>query len=186
MSKIHSFFFKTSLHTSCILCAKSQLPVISPLLRPSTSATCFLMSRHPPPLIRSSFEAYTPSYTKCFKILANFVFVKPRVSFKTLTTISAVPLPVQSSVDNFSNLFKIQWILPSWKKKVLITVQLIRLTVTRMGNIWVFFSSRSLKMREKCISFARFLYFLREVYLLFYFGMIKLKNKHTSLKKYTN
>ena len=32
-----------------------------------------------------------------------------------------------------------------------------------------FFSSRSLKMREKCISFAQFVYFLREVCLLFNF-----------------
>ena len=30
-----------------------------------------------------------------------------------------------------------------------------------------FFSSRSLKMREKCISFAQFVYFLRKVCLLF-------------------
>ena len=32
-----------------------------------------------------------------------------------------------------------------------------------------FFSSRSLKMRGKCISFAQFVYFLREVCLLFNF-----------------
>ena len=32
-----------------------------------------------------------------------------------------------------------------------------------------FFSSRSLKMREKYISFAQFVYFLREVCLLFNF-----------------
>ena len=31
----------------------------------------------------------------------------------------------------------------------------------------VFFSSRSLKTREKCISFAQFVYFLREVCLSF-------------------
>ena len=37
----------------------------------------------------------------------------------------------------------------------------------------VFFSSRSLKTREKCISFAQFVYFLREVCLLFNFWMIK-------------
>ena len=73
-----------------------------------------------------------------------------------------------------------------------------------------FFSSRSLKTREKCISFAQFVYFLREVCLLFHFWMIKfaimffwhdyefhhsnivnfviqkLKSKHTSLKIYTN
>ena len=36
-----------------------------------------------------------------------------------------------------------------------------------------FFSSRSLKTREKYISFAQFLYFLREVCLLFNFWMIK-------------
>ena len=35
-----------------------------------------------------------------------------------------------------------------------------------------FFSSRSLKLREKCISFAQFVYFLREVCLLFNFWMI--------------
>ena len=80
----------------------------------------------------------------------------------------------------------------------------------------VFFSSRSLKKREKYISFAQFVYFLREVCLLFSFWMIKftimffdgqlcffdgqlcffdiivnfiiqkLKSKHTSLKKYAN
>ena len=35
------------------------------------------------------------------------------------------------------------------------------------------FSSRSLKLREKCISFAQFVYFLRELWLLFNFWMIK-------------
>ena len=47
-----------------------------------------------------------------------------------------------------------------------------------------FFSSRSLKTREKYISFAQFVYFLREVCLLFNFIIKKLKSKHTSLKKY--
>ena len=37
-------------------------------------------------------------------------------------------------------------------------------------NIWGFFSSCSLKMREKYISFAQFVYFLRE--LRFNFGMM--------------
>ena len=49
-----------------------------------------------------------------------------------------------------------------------------------------FFSSRSLKMREKCISFAQFVYFLREVRLcqniIVNFIIQKLKSKHTSLK----
>ena len=36
-----------------------------------------------------------------------------------------------------------------------------------------FFSDRSLKMREKYISFAQFVYFLREVCLLFHCWMIK-------------
>ena len=36
-------------------------------------------------------------------------------------------------------------------------------------EIFVFFSSRSLKTREKYISFAQFVYFLREVCLLFNF-----------------
>ena len=65
------------------------------------------------------------------------------------------------------------------------------------------FSSCSLKMREKYISFAQFVYFLMEV---FYFSILndkihnymcqkklivnfiiqKLKSKHTSIKKYTN
>ena len=36
-----------------------------------------------------------------------------------------------------------------------------------------FFSSRSLKTKEKYISFAQFVYFLREVCLLFNFWMIK-------------
>ena len=40
---------------------------------------------------------------------------------------------------------------------------------TRMRNIWVFFSSRSLKTRKKSISFAQFVNFLREVCLLFIF-----------------
>ena len=35
--------------------------------------------------------------------------------------------------------------------------------LVQVRNIWVFFSSRSLKMREKYISFAQFAYFLREV-----------------------
>ena len=39
---------------------------------------------------------------------------------------------------------------------------------TRVQNIW-FFSSRSLKTKETCISFAQFEYFLREVGLLFNF-----------------
>ena len=38
----------------------------------------------------------------------------------------------------------------------------------------VIFSSRSLKMTEKYISFSQFVYFLREVSLLFNFWMIKL------------
>ena len=36
-------------------------------------------------------------------------------------------------------------------------------------EIFGFLSSRSLKTREKCISFAQFVYFLREVGLLFNF-----------------
>ena len=48
------------------------------------------------------------------------------------------------------------------------------------------FSSRSLKMREKYISFAQFVYFLRKVCLLFNFISQKLKSKHISLKKYAN
>ena len=48
------------------------------------------------------------------------------------------------------------------------------------------FSSRSLKPREKYISFAQFVYFLREVFLLFNFIIQKLKSKHISLKKYAN
>ena len=43
-------------------------------------------------------------------------------------------------------------------------------------EIFGFFSSRSLKMREKYTSFAQFVYFIIQ----------KLKSKHTSLKKYTN
>ena len=39
-----------------------------------------------------------------------------------------------------------------------------------------FFSSRSLKTREKYISFAQFVYFLREVCLLFNFWMMKVPN----------
>ena len=42
-------------------------------------------------------------------------------------------------------------------------------------EIFGFFSSRSLKSREKCISFAQFIYFLKEVCLLFNFWMIKFK-----------
>ena len=38
-------------------------------------------------------------------------------------------------------------------------------------------------MREKYISSAQFVYFLREVCSFFNFGMIELKSKHTSLKK---
>ena len=53
---------------------------------------------------------------------------------------------------------------------------------TKVRNIWGFFSSRSLKTREKYISFAQFVYFLREVCLLFNFIIQKLKSKHTSLK----
>ena len=40
-------------------------------------------------------------------------------------------------------------------------------------EIFGFFSSRSLKMREKYISFAQFVYFLREVGLLFNFTKIE-------------
>ena len=58
-----------------------------------------------------------------------------------------------------------------------------------------FFSSRSLKMREKCISFAQLVYFLREVCLLFNFWMIKFtimffwqncEFYHSKIEKYTN
>ena len=49
-----------------------------------------------------------------------------------------------------------------------------------------FFSYRSFKTREKYISFAQFVYFLREVCLLFNFIIQKLKSEQTSLKKYTN
>ena len=44
---------------------------------------------------------------------------------------------------------------------------------SQVWNIWWFFSSRSLKTREKYISLAQFVYFLREVCLLFNFWMIK-------------
>ena len=54
------------------------------------------------------------------------------------------------------------------------------------GKYLGFFSSRSLKTREKYISFAQFVYFLREVCLLYNFWIMKLKSKHSSLKKYTN
>ena len=71
-------------------------------------------------------------------------------------------------------------------------------------EIFGFFSSRSLKTREKYISFAQFVYFLRKVCFLINFWMIKftimffltykivifiiqkLKSKCTSLKTYTN
>jgi hypothetical protein len=43
-----------------------------------------------------------------------------------------------------------------------------------------FFSSCSLKMREKYISFAHFVYFLREVNFI----IQKLKSKHTSLLRF--
>ena len=42
---------------------------------------------------------------------------------------------------------------------------------TRCEIFGVFFSSRSLKTRENCIRFAQFVYFLREVCLLFNFWM---------------
>jgi hypothetical protein len=45
----------------------------------------------------------------------------------------------------------------------------------------VIFSSRSLKKREKCISFAQLV-----LLSLYFFIVQKLKSKHTSLKKYTN
>jgi hypothetical protein len=45
-----------------------------------------------------------------------------------------------------------------------------------------FFSSGSLKMREKGISLAQIVYFWWEVCLSFNFWMIKLKSKRTSLK----
>ena len=68
------------------------------------------------------------------------------------------------------------------------------------AKYFVSFSSLSLKTREKFISFPQFVYFLREVYLLFNFWMTKwennyvfwhdcefyhseLKSNHTSLKK---
>jgi tricorn protease-like protein len=49
-----------------------------------------------------------------------------------------------------------------------------------------FFSSRSLKTREKSISFAQLVYSLRKVCLLFNLILQKLKSKHTFLKKYSN
>ena len=52
-------------------------------------------------------------------------------------------------------------------------------------KIYFFFSSHSLKTREKCISFAQFVYFLRKVCLLFdiivNFIIQNLKSKHISL-----
>ena len=70
-------------------------------------------------------------------------------------------------------------------------------------KIFGFFFSRSLKTREKYISFTQFVYFFGEVCLLFNLLMTKftimskkniivnfiiqkLTSKHTSLKKYTN
>ena len=53
-------------------------------------------------------------------------------------------------------------------------------------EIFAFFSSRSLKTREKYISFAQSVYFLRKVCLLFNFIIQKLKSKHISLKKSSN
>jgi hypothetical protein len=47
-----------------------------------------------------------------------------------------------------------------------------------------FFSSRSLKTREKYISFTQFVYFLREVCLISNSIIQNLKNKHISVKKY--
>ena len=51
----------------------------------------------------------------------------------------------------------------------------------KVKNIF-FFSSRSLKTREKYVSFVQFVYFLREVFLLFNFIIQKLKNKHIPSK----
>ena len=49
------------------------------------------------------------------------------------------------------------------------------------------FSQNERKIYQFCsVSFAQFVYFLREVCLLFNFIIQKLKSKHTSLKKYTN
>ena len=45
--------------------------------------------------------------------------------------------------------------------------ELIKSTEDKGAKYLGFFSSRSLKMREKYISFAQFVYFLREVCLLF-------------------
>ena len=49
------------------------------------------------------------------------------------------------------------------------------------------FPQKEKKIYQFCsVSFAQFVYFLREVCLLFIFWMIKSKSKHTSLIKYTN
>ena len=52
-------------------------------------------------------------------------------------------------------------------------------------EIFGFFSSHSLKTREKYISFAQFVFFFEGSVSTFQVWMIKLKSKHTSLKKYT-
>ena len=61
-----------------------------------------------------------------------------------------------------------------------------RHSTLKVRNIWFFFSSRSLKTNQnerKNISFAQFVYFLSQMCLLLNFWMMKLKSKHTSVKK---
>ena len=65
-----------------------------------------------------------------------------------------------------------------------------RLANSLVRNIWGFFSSRSRKTREKCISFDQFvllsLYIFWGKNIIVDFIIQKLKSKCTSLKKYTN
>ena len=78
-------------------------------------------------------------------------------------TVSSLSVPTAGSQDNCAS---------------------VSIPVPRCEIFWVFSSSRSLKTREKWISFAQFVYFLKNIIVNFIIQ--KLKSKHTSLKKYTN
>ena len=52
-----------------------------------------------------------------------------------------------------------------------------KLALKKGAKYLVFFSSCSLKTGEKCISFAQFVFFSREVCLFFNFGKIKIMSK---------
>ena len=106
------------------------------------------------------FSAFSLKFLKFFSITKTFFLTVGQNNFGNK---SFLHFTFYVSQVLWHRYFKCSWVIKLVKSSWLSKVQ----------NICLFFSSRSLKPREKSISFAQFVYSLREVCLLFNLWMMK-------------